>query len=159
MRSPRVVGVALALSLAACGGDSTLEIWLSALPAEIPGSTEFVLQYPGGGRTLANGDFSPGPQSTALRAGPVKVPDSGQLAVTASYMDADGRLFRARVTWELREKFEWSLGLWRMADDPTETCMGCRSVWPFPQIEGPPSLGDSYWLVMGGDERGSDVVY
>lgn len=160
MRIACIAGAALALSLAACGhADSTLEIWLSALPPDDPGSVEFVVDHPDGSSTLVDDDFSPGPQSTVLRAGPVRVPDSGQISVNGTYRDGDGRVFRAEGSWDLREDFEWSLGLWRAPVDPNETCMGCRAVWPFVQVAGPSNAGDTYWLVMGGNERGSDVVY
>ena len=144
--------------MSACGGsDSTLRIRLNALADSDVGAIAVTVEHRDGGATYGLDDFARGPDSSILGVGPFEVPDEGEITVVMTYTDPLGRTSRATSTWALRSNFEWALGVW--GTEPGSQCMGCRASWPFDAVGGQEDPPQPLWLVLGGSERGSDIVY
>lgn len=92
--------------------------------------------------------------------GRFQVPDSGVLVLQPN-LEVDGELATdGEAEIELRQGFEWSVTIFRQAEDPAESCIGCIGSQ---QIAIDPAFregdNESLWVTWGGSAEGDDVVF
>jgi hypothetical protein len=152
----RVLLLAAAAALLACGESSTLEI---RPRGSLSDSTELAgLHLSIRGRSITAHDF--GPDEAGLTEFKLTVPNSGRIDIGVR-LDQYGRLAaEGNVSWELAPEFEWGLDIFRTTSDPMDMCLGCAGSVEIPiQAWAANEPRESLWFAWGGKPKGSDIVF
>lgn len=146
--------LAVLLGILGCESGSTLEIRAdpSSLtdPAGLAG-----LEMDVDGRTVTASELRAGDGRVELR-----VPDRGRLPIGVRLFQGGDVVATGDLTLEMAEDWAWGMVVSRAVENPARGCFGCRGDVGFPvDAAVAAAAGEAVWVVWGGDERGSDVVY
>lgn len=158
----RALAAAVLAAAAGCGGEpSTAEILLRAdagTPAELDAARVTVSE---GDRTRTFEREDGGPtEAPGWRVPAFEVGDGGEMTVTVQIAPEARPEAAGSVTVTLRDEFTWGLDVFRRAEDPLESCLGCLGGESFTipeELRNEP--GERLWIVWSGRRQGSDVVF
>ena len=160
MRKIRIVLTVVAILglVVACGDNprSTIEVRPRAPLSSEAGLAGLIFRI--GSRQYAASDFAA--DNHGLLEASAQLPNSGIVQFGLELRQGGVIVAHGEFSLEMRRNFEWGMDIFRQVTDPTETCFGCMGVHRFPvdaAFQNQP--GEAIWIVWGGKERGSDIVF